>query len=98
MCTCMDTFVGNPPNCRPECTINSDCPMNKACINHKCQDPCVGSCGLQTICHAHQHAAVCSCIEGYTGNPFDSCHVVQAIGVYSLFIFIQKKKYFIRAN
>lgn len=79
-CSCMDNYIGTPPNCRPECSINSDCPSNKACINNKCGDPCLGSCGLQTECHVYQHAAICSCLEGYTGNPFQSCHVKDKIG------------------
>jgi hypothetical protein len=80
ICSCIDTYIGSPPNCRPECTINSDCASDKACINKKCRDPCLGACGLQTECHVYQHAAVCNCREGFTGNPFQSCHVVQKIG------------------
>lgn len=79
-CTCMDNYIGSPPNCRSECTINSDCASNLACINRKCRDPCPGSCGLQTECHVYQHAAVCSCREGFTGNPFQSCYLKEDIG------------------
>lgn len=79
-CTCMDNYIGSPPNCRTECTINSDCASNRACINQKCRDPCPGSCGLQTECHVYQHAAVCSCREGFTGNPFQSCYLQENIG------------------
>lgn len=79
-CTCMDSYIGSPPNCRAECTINSDCASNRACINQKCRDPCPGSCGLQTECHVYQHAAVCSCREGFTGNPFQSCYLKEDIG------------------
>lgn len=80
VCACLDNYVGSPPNCRAECTVNSDCSSSKACINQKCRDPCVGSCGLNTDCQVYQHAAICSCTEGYTGNPFESCHVTQNIG------------------
>lgn len=81
-CSCLENYVGTPPNCRAECTVNSDCPSTKACINQKCRDPCLGSCGLQTECQVYQHAAICSCREGYTGNPFESCHVKQKIGMF----------------
>lgn len=83
-CSCMENYIGSPPNCRAECTVNSDCPSNKACINQKCRDPCPGSCGLQTECHVHQHAAICSCREGYTGNPFQSCYINEKIGMHVL--------------
>lgn len=79
MCTCLDQFIGSPPNCRPECTVNSDCPSTRACINQKCKDPCAGACGLQTICQVYQHSAMCSCREGYTGNPFQSCYIKEKI-------------------
>lgn len=45
VCSCIQGFIGSPPSCRPECVINSECPLNEACINQKCIDPCPGSCG-----------------------------------------------------
>jgi len=39
-CNCMPEMIGSPPNCRPECVINSDCPSDKACISmHKQKMP-----------------------------------------------------------
>lgn len=72
-CACLPTYIGNPPYCRPECTINSECPSNQACINEKCQDPCPGACGLNADCHVFSHIAQCACIEQYTGDPFTQC-------------------------
>lgn len=86
MCTCIENFIGFPPNCRPECIVNSDCPFDKSCINHKCKDPCIGSCGLNTICQVFQHSAICSCVEGYTGNPFENCHFTEIIGKFRFFL------------
>lgn len=80
ICTCMENYFGSPPNCRAECTVNSDCSSNTACINQRCRDPCPGSCGLQTECQVFQHSAICSCREGYTGNPFQSCYIKEQIG------------------
>ena len=72
-CSCITGFLGSPPFCRPECTINADCPSNLACINEKCRDPCPGSCGVAAICSVITHTPICSCPADYTGNPFQEC-------------------------
>lgn len=46
-CSCLENFIGAPPNCRPECVLNSECPSQQACIQQKCKDPCPGSCGFE---------------------------------------------------
>ncbi len=73
VCSCIENYVGRPPNCRPECTLNSECPRNLACINDKCKDPCPGSCGSYTTCTVNNHQPICTCYEQYTGDPFSSC-------------------------
>lgn len=72
-CSCLANYIGIPPNCRPECTINPECSSNLACINQHCVNPCIGSCGANALCSVVNHVAVCSCIQGYTGDPFSSC-------------------------
>ena len=72
-CTCLETYIGAPPNCRPECSISSECPLDKACIREKCVDPCPGSCGFSAVCNVINHTPICSCPDGYTGDPFSSC-------------------------
>lgn len=72
-CSCLPTYIGTPPSCRPECLINPDCPSDKACINSKCTDPCPGSCGENARCLVVNHAVTCSCQVDYTGNPFVQC-------------------------
>lgn len=72
-CSCLPTFIGQPPNCRPECSINSECPSDQACINQKCRDPCPGACGLNTYCRIINHTPTCACSDGFVGNPFISC-------------------------
>lgn len=74
-CSCLPEFLGQPPNCRPECTINSECSSNLACIRQKCVDPCPGSCGSEAICTVVTHTPICSCPEGYIGDPFTSCRI-----------------------
>lgn len=72
-CSCVSGYFGSPPNCRPECTVNSECPSNKACIREKCQDPCPGSCGQSASCTVTNHIPICTCFSGYIGDPFTHC-------------------------
>ncbi|XP_033611631.1 stabilin-1 [Cryptotermes secundus] len=72
-CSCLANYMGVPPNCRPECSINSECPSNRACMREKCRDPCPGSCGAGAQCSVINHTPVCTCPEGYTGDPFTNC-------------------------
>lgn len=74
-CTCLSGFVSSPPFCKPECTTNTDCSNDKACINTKCQDPCQGSCGVNALCKVVNHTPMCSCLEGYQGDPFSLCNI-----------------------
>lgn len=72
-CSCIENYVGMPPNCRPECTINPECSNKRACINQKCKDPCPGSCGSNAVCSVVNHNALCTCLPGYIGDPFQAC-------------------------
>lgn len=73
ICTCISGMYGAPPNCRPECVIDQDCTSSLACIQKKCLDPCVGSCGFNTDCKVQNHRPMCQCYEGYEGDPFSGC-------------------------
>lgn len=72
-CSCLQNYIGAPPNCRPECVINSECSSNLACINEKCRDPCPGACGLNAVCSVYNHVPICTCIDGYEGDALSSC-------------------------
>ena len=72
-CSCLPEMIGSPPNCRPECVVNSDCPSDKACINRKCQDPCPGLCGINAYCSVRNHVPICICNQGFVGDPFSQC-------------------------
>lgn len=76
VCSCLPEYVGSPPNCRPECTVSSECAQNKACINQKCQDPCPGTCGINAKCSVINHSPICICSSGYTGDPFSRCYLI----------------------
>lgn len=79
-CSCSPGYLGNPPNCRPECVTNQDCISSLSCINEKCTDPCPGSCGQNARCSVFNHVAVCTCLDGYKGDPFTSCVLKPQLG------------------
>lgn len=78
-CSCLPNFIDHPPNCRPECVSNSECPNYLACLNQKCKDPCPGVCAPNAECHVISHTPICSCTPGYTGNPMAQCNVLEGI-------------------
>lgn len=73
VCSCLPKYIGAPPNCRPECILSSECPLDKSCINQKCKDPCPGTCGQYAKCQVVNHNPICSCNIGFTGDPFVRC-------------------------
>jgi hypothetical protein len=77
VCSCLAGMLGAPPNCRPECVINQDCPSHLACLNNKCKDPCAGSCGYNAQCTVFNHQPSCNCLSGFEGDPFSGCTAIQ---------------------
>lgn len=73
ICSCLPSFRGSPPSCQRECISSSECPLNKACLNFKCADPCPGTCGLNARCEVRAHNPICACPPGFVGDPFQSC-------------------------
>ena len=74
VCNCPAPLIGNPyQSCRPECIVNSDCTRDSSCVRQKCVDPCKGTCGVDASCKVSNHNPVCSCPEGYSGDPFSRC-------------------------
>lgn len=73
VCSCLNNYIGTPPNCRTECIVNSECKTNRACVNNRCVNPCPKPCGKNTECKVINHSPVCSCHPGYSGNPFTIC-------------------------
>lgn len=77
-CSCLPEYFGDPyTGCRPECVLNTDCNRDKACVNNKCVNPCIGTCGLNAECRVVNHAPSCSCLPGYTGEPLQACRIVE---------------------
>lgn len=76
VCSCLPNYIGSPPSCRPECTVSSECDLNRACVNQKCIDPCPGTCGLNADCQVSNHNPICSCKPVMTGDPFFRCYSI----------------------
>lgn len=90
ICSCLPGFVGSAPACRPECVVSSECALDKACVNQKCVNPCSSNvCGTNADCRVNNHSPICTCRNGYTGNPFTICNAIprmyfRKIGQYPL--------------
>lgn len=74
VCSCLPNYSGRSPNCRPECSISEQCPASRTCINERCKDPCPGACGLFAYCNVVNHSPICTCGEGYSGDPYSGCY------------------------
>ena len=61
---------------RPECREDPECPQSEACINERCIDPCIvnNPCAPQATCQTRAHHPVCTCPEGYGGDPYRQCY------------------------
>lgn len=60
----------------PECENNDQCPDHKFCnpLTNTCDDPCTKKrCGINALCNATNHQAICQCIAGYTGDAEILC-------------------------
>lgn len=96
-CSCLAGFIGSPPNCRPECVSSNECSNRLACINQKCQDPCIGACGPNSQCSVFSNTPMCTCATGFTGDPFTGCSPVPSECKTTLLNYslkFEKKKYF----
>lgn len=80
ICICPDGYVSSGSGtCKPTepvrdiggCISDSECPSDKACVNGICRDPC--NCGPDAECRIKDHKPVCSCLQGYYGNPEIEC-------------------------
>lgn len=64
-----------------------------SCVALKCRDPCPGTCGVNAQCQAVNHLPLCTCIPGYTGNPFTYCSpIVETRKPRQLIITFEKRK------
>ena len=72
-------LVGLPtePTLDVGCESNADCPDYTACENRQCINPCAirDPCAPSAICKVVRHEPVCTCPDGYIGNPQTSCEL-----------------------
>jgi hypothetical protein len=54
-------------------TDSNDCSDTRVCRDFRCEDPCIGACGVDAECVARRHIPVCQCPAGFTGDPFSRC-------------------------
>ena len=77
ICVCPDGYVSSGSGeCKavlrdPGCISDSECSSDTACINSICKNPC--NCGPHSECRVKDHKPVCSCEQGYDGNPEIEC-------------------------
>lgn len=76
VCSCLSDYIGVPPGCHPECVTSAECPREKACINQKCENPCINACGTNAECKVINHSPICTCVSQYTGDPFTRCNPI----------------------
>lgn len=59
----------------PICVHESDCSIDKACIEGDCRNPCTWykPCAQNAKCRVDTHRAVCACLPGFEGTPLVSC-------------------------
>ena len=73
-CRCKEGFEGDPfAGCIAiGCRTDPECPLDRACQNRDCVNPCVTNnpCGTNADCLVSQHLAQCRCRFGYTGDPY----------------------------
>lgn len=82
ICSCLPTFIGSPPGCRPECVMSSECKNSEACTNQKCTNPCIDICGQNADCKVINHSPICTCRLKFTGDPFTHCFPIPSNYIY----------------
>lgn len=57
------------------CRSDSECPSTRACINNRCENPCVESnpCDGPSECRVFNHQVECACPPGYVGDTKTGC-------------------------
>ncbi|XP_054257009.1 rh5-interacting protein-like [Macrosteles quadrilineatus] len=77
LCSCKTGYEGDPfTECKPvdaECTDDSMCTTDKTCIGHKCVDPCMDHCGINTVCRVVNHRPMCACLKGFSYSIGKGC-------------------------
>ncbi len=82
-CHCPPELTGDPEvTCnKRECTHNSDCPPDHACINKICEDPCEirNPCDPNEECVVQGHQVNCKCPPGFIGDRYGTCKTGESV-------------------
>ncbi|KAK9880681.1 hypothetical protein WA026_011917 [Henosepilachna vigintioctopunctata] len=77
ICKCPPGYSGNPyKRCKliGNCITNAQCPpLKPVCKNYWCLNPCDRACGIDALCRIQGVEAVCTCPDGFTGDPSVKC-------------------------
>lgn len=73
VCACLPGFSGSPPNCTPQCSVNTDCESDKVCFSFRCTNICGSVCSANSDCKIVNHATICECKEGFEGDAYADC-------------------------
>ncbi len=82
-CECLAGYFGDPNRggCQKgECEFDDQCSSQLACFDFYCRDPCVDACGAEALCEVRSHRPICSCPQGYNGDPLTYCKRNVVIG------------------
>eukprot|EP00121_Abeoforma_whisleri_P005603 Awhi_evm1s5082 len=83
-CTKRKCIIHTTPFCTFECTSDAMCDGDQACIYNECVDPCADSpCGIGATCEVINHRPVCSCLNGFSGDPLVECQDPNACSINS---------------
>uniref|UniRef100_A0A336LRL7 CSON012020 protein n=1 Tax=Culicoides sonorensis TaxID=179676 RepID=A0A336LRL7_CULSO len=86
ICTCPKGFKGDPNRkcVIGDCNNDSECFYNQACVDYRCVDLCKppSICGLNANCTTRAHKTVCSCPEGFSGDPAQECLSLSVIPLF----------------
>jgi hypothetical protein len=88
-CICLPGYTGNAqtecslfglptePVLSVGCLQNEECPLYNACRNRKCINPCAeeNPCAPSAYCKVIMHQPVCTCPDGYIGDPRTNCEL-----------------------
>lgn len=80
ICVCPSGYISSGSGmCKPTppiatiggCITDDDCSPSTSCINSICRNPC--NCGPNAECRIKNHKPVCTCKQGFDGNPDIEC-------------------------
>ena len=81
LCTCENCLLLVAPSTvapiTAGCDNNNECPSHTACRNRLCINPCAQDdpCASNAICRVANHQPICTCPDGFVGDPTISCEL-----------------------